>query len=171
MLELRNNIFENIEDPPKEHYTFQFDSDEVAPVEKKYMGLIKKRMLIFVIAQLVPGIYGVFLDRILIGFAIGGLFIGLVWHIKGILARKKLYAKSIERYKKTVYDYTLYEGFLVIWISSDDSIRQLKVNLNEIKKVHTAGDLLVMEIDNQLFLMKKKELIQNSYFLTVCDKK
>jgi hypothetical protein len=171
MPELKNNIFENIEDTPKEHYTFQFDPSTIAPVEKKYIGLLKKRMLGSIISGLLLVLGGVFSDRAILGFGIGVLFISIVGHIKGISAYKKLYAKSRDRYAKTLYDYSLYDNFLIVWISSDDAIRQIKVKLDEIKKAQVVADFIVMEIDGQLFLMKKDEVVENSYFLTICNKK
>ena len=171
VLELKNNIFENIEATPKEHYTFQFDPSAIVPVEKKYIGLMKKRMLGSIIASIILVIAGVFSDRAFLGFGIGVLFISVVGHIKGITAYKKLYAKSNDRYAKTLYDYTLYDNFLIVWISSEDAIRQIKVKLDEIKKAQVIADILVMEIDGQLFLMKKDKLVENSYFLSICSKK
>ncbi|MGM9664276.1 MAG: hypothetical protein ACI3XF_05490 [Eubacteriales bacterium] len=170
MLDLKNNLFENIEDSPKEHYTFQFDPSAIVPVEKKYIGLMKKRMIGSIIAGLLLVIIGVFSDRALLGFGVGVLFISVVGHIKGISAYKKLYTKSRDKYRKTLYDYTLYEEYLIVWISSDDAIRQLKVKLDEIKKAQIIQDHIVMEIDGQLFLMKKDELMDNSYFLSICNK-
>ena len=171
MLELKNNIFENIEATPKEHYTFQFDASAIVLVERKYIGIMKKRMLGSVIAGIIMIICGVFSDRSFLGFGIGVLFISVVGHIKGISAYKKLYAKIKDRYTKTLFDYTLYDNFLIVWISSEDAIRQIKVKFDEIKKAQVISDILVMEIDGQLFLMKKDELVENSYFLTVCNKK
>ena len=171
MLELKNNIFENIEDSPKEHYTFQFDPSAIATVENKYIGLMKKRMLCSVLGGLLLIIIGILWGRTLLGFGVGALFISVVGHIKWISAYKKLYAKNRDRYKKTLYDYTLYDQYLIVWISSDDSIRQLKVKLDEIKKAQIVKDLIVMEINEQLFLIKKDELIDNSYFLSICNKK
>ena len=69
------------------------------------------------------------------------------------------------------YGYTLYDDFLIGWMSSDDGIRQIKVRLDEIKKAQVIADILVMEIDGQLFLMKKDKLVENSYFLSICSKK
>ena len=171
MIELKNNIFANIEDTPKEHYTFQFDPDKVVPVEKKYIGFMKKRMLGSIVASILLVIIGVLSDRAFLGFAIGVLFISMVGHIKGISAYKKLFEKSKEKYKTTFYDYTLYDDFLIVWISSDDAIGQKKIKLGEIKKTQIIEDFLVMEIEGQLFLMNKDELIDNSYFLTICNKK
>ena len=171
MLELKNNIFENIQDAPKEHYTFQFDPNLIVPVEKKYIGFMKKRMLISILAGLFLVIVGIFSDRVFLGFAGGLLLMSLVVHLKSLSAYKKLFAERRGRYDKTLYDYTLYEDFLIVWISSDDRIRQLKVKLDDIKKAQMIQDFVVMEIDGQLFLMKKDELVDHSYFLSICNKK
>ncbi len=135
MLELKNNIFEDIQDAPKEHYTFQFEPDTVSPVEKKYVGYMKKRMLFFIIIGIIIMICGIFSDRTIVGFAIGVLFVGIVGHIKGVLTYKSIFTKGKEKYKTTLYDYTLYDSFLIIWISSKNSIRQMNVKLDEIKKL------------------------------------
>ena len=122
MLQLKNNIFENIETTPKEHYTFQFDPSAIVPVEKKYIGLMKKRMLGSIIAGLLLIIIGIFSDRAFLGFGVGVLFISVVGHIKGISAYKKLYAKSI------------------YWFQSRSTSRLSKANLN--KKVTKKALLL-----------------------------
>ena len=171
MLELKNNLFEGIECDAKEHYTFQFSREEMTSVEKKYIGIMKKRMLISVALCVVLIVIGIFTDRCMLGFGIGALFISLAGHIKGISAYKKLYEKSKERCVKTLYDYTLYDGFMIVWISSEIAVRQLKVRLDEIKKSRIISGLIVMEIDGQLFLVRKDELIENSYFLSISDNK
>ena len=168
MTELKNNLFENITDTPKEHYTFNFSSEEIAPVEKKYMGILIKRMIVSIVASMILIICGILSHTVIIGIAAGILFISLVSHIKSISAYKKIYAKSRDKYPRTVYDYTLYDNFLVIWISSDTSIRQTKVLYTDIKKAQIIADLVVLEIEGQLFLMRKSELAKDSFFLKAC---
>ncbi len=171
MLKLKSNLFEGIEEDPKEHYTFQFDPDMIVPMEKQYAVPIKIRMLISVLSSMVLVIVGIFTDRAIVGFGIGVLLISVVGHLKGLSAYKRYYAKNKEKYAHTLYDYTLYDRFLIVWISSENAFRQIKVGLDEIKKVRILADTLVMEIDGQLFLMKKDELVEQSYFLTICNKK
>lgn len=93
MPKLRNNLFEDITDTPKEHYTFQFEPESVVPVEEKYIGLLVKRMIVSIIATVILVIFGFFSDGAFLSFATGVLFIGVVVHIKGISSYKKLYAK------------------------------------------------------------------------------
>jgi hypothetical protein len=42
------------------------------------------------------------------------------------------------------------------------------VKLVDIKKAQIIEGVVAMEISGELFLMRKEELIQNSYFLTIC---
>jgi hypothetical protein len=174
MPELRSNLFEHIDATPKEHYTFQIDASALVPVEKKYVGRMTKRMIF----ALTPGLLLLILDLLwnygfggFGGFAIGVLFVSAVGHIKMISAYKKLCEKRNEACASTLYDYTLYDGFMIIWISSEDGIRQKKVKLGNIKKAQIIADVVVLEIDGELFLLKKEELEQGSYFLAICSKK
>ena len=172
MLELKNNIFENVQETPREHYTFHLDSSDVVTIEKKYIGDMKKRMAIAIACSAFLAVYGILRSSpAFAGLGFGMLLMSLAAHIKVIRHYKKLYAKSRERYPKTLFDYTLYGDSLIVWISSDDAIRQFKVRLSEIKKAQIVKDIVVMEIEGQLFLMKKDELIENSYFLSICKKK
>ena len=171
MPELKNNLFEHIDATPKEHYTFHIDASAIVPVEKKYVGLMTKRMIF----TLTPALLLLILDLLwnygLGGFAIGVLFVSAVGHIKMISAYKKLCEKRKEACASTLYDYTLYDSFMIIWISSEDGIRQKKVKLGNIKKAQIIADVVVLEIDGELFLLKKEELEQSSYFLAICSKK
>ena len=119
MPQLKNNIFEDIQDTPKEHYTFSFDRDSVVPVYKKYMGSMKKRMVGSIISGLILIIIGILSKgNIITGFGIGGLLISVTGHIKVISSYKKLFTKRMDMMcGKSIYDYTLYEDFLIVWIS------------------------------------------------------
>lgn len=168
MPELKSNIFENIDAIPKEHYTFQLDASAIAPVEKKYVGLMIKRMIFALTPALVLLVLELLWNYDFGGFALGVLLVSAVEHIRAISAYKKLYETQKDTYANTLYDYTLYDGFLIIWISSEDGIRQKKVKLVDIKKAQIIEGVVAMEISGELFLMRKEELIQNSYFLTIC---
>ena len=114
---------------------------------------------------------GIFFNENTLWFSLGMLCVWGVIHISSIVNAKKLYAKRKESYPNTLYDYTLYDGFLIVWISSDDSIRQRKFYLQEIKKARIIKNLVVLEIENELYLLKKDQLTEDSYFLNLCTKK
>ena len=171
MSELKKDLFADILDAPKEHYTFRFEPSQLTPVEKAYIGGLIKRMILSAILGIYVIVCGIFLDRWIIGFGVGMLLVTLILHIKNLRISKALYAKAKENYPKTVYDYSLYNGFMMVWISAENAIRQMRIALSEIQKAKIISDLLVMEIDGQLFLMKKEELREDSYFLSIAQRR
>lgn len=171
MLKLKNDIFEDITAAPKEHYTFNFDGDELTPVEKKYINRLKICGLIVTAAILVLLLDGIFFTEDMIWFSLGMLYVWEILLVGTIIRTKKMYEKRRASFSNTLYDYTLYDSFLIVWISSNDSIRQRKILLHEIKKARIIKNLVVLEIENELYLMRKNELVENSYFLSICAKK
>ena len=81
-----------------------------------------------------------------------------------IVLHEAIFKKSRQRYATTVYDYTLYENALIVWISSDQLIRQMRIGLSEIRNLREIVDFFVFEFDKQIFLLKKDVLAENSYF-------
>ena len=171
MPKLKNDIFEDITAAPKEHYTFNFGGDELTPVEKKYINRLKICGLIVTAAILVLLLDGIFFIEDMIWLSLGMLYVWEVLLVGTIIRTKKMYEKRRASFSKTLYDYTLYDSFLIVWISSDDSIRQRRILLHEIKKARIIKNLVVLEIENELYLMRKNELVENSYFLSICAKK
>ena len=170
MLQLKNNLFDEISEMPREHYTFWFDYAAVASVEKKYIGFLIKRMLISIGLLFILSVYAAFSDSTLFAGMICVTFALALVHIKSILAYKKIFTKRSKEYPESLFDYTLFEHFLIIWISSPNGIKQRRVWLNEIEKVRIIGDIVVLEIDDQLYLMRRSELIYGSYFYYICQK-
>jgi len=169
MLQLKNNLFDDISETPREHYTFWFDYAAVASVEKKYIGFLIKRMLISIGLLFILSVYAAFSDTTIFTGMICVTFTLALVHTKSILAYKKIFTKRSKEYPESLFDYTLFEHFLIIWISSPNGIKQRRVWLNEIEKARVIGDIVVLEIDNQLYLMRRSALIPNSYFHYICQ--
>ncbi len=171
MPELKNSLFEEITETPKEHYTFQLDPKSIRPIEKKYIGRTVRVMILAIIFAIAFFIYGTATKNlVVIGMAISYLIIAIIFPAKAISTTKKSYAKARERYETTVFDYTLYENYFIVWLSSDKSVRQVRYGLNEIRRAMIIADFVVMEIEGQIYIMKKNELIEDSFFLKICTK-
>ena len=168
MSELKSSLLDGIAEEPREHYTFCLKAVEALPVEKIYMRLMKKRMLASLVCGILLICFGFGLGRFVIGLGVGILIISLAVHIRNYCAYKKLFEKSRSEYETKVYDYTLYGDFMIVWISSDTAIRQMKIPLSSIRKSRLVGNILVMEIEGQLFPVKKDALVENSFFLGLC---
>lgn len=166
-MEPKKDIFEDVQAEPLEHYTFQIDPASMEPVEKKYIGKLIKRMIIGILCGVILLFFGfsnVFYFGM--GFAIA-LFVSVSF-IVAISNTKKSYAAAKEKYAHSLFDYALYDDCLVIEANSEKGITKKKCQLNEIARAEEIGGLIVLEIDRQLWLLNKNELIENSYFIERC---
>lgn len=171
MSELKNNLFEHIEEEPREHYTFQFTPEELAPVEKKYVGRMRSALFLSVVIDILLIVWNVLLEGAKLSFAFGVWFVITLVLLRGVLMYKKAWRKSNERYGNTLFDYTLYDDFLIVWVSSEDAIRQMKVKWSDIKRVQSIEGLVVMEIEGKLYLVRKHELGDDSRFHALANRK
>ena len=149
----------------KEHYTFTFTKDEVVPIGKKNALSIKKKLIFFILFGVICAICGIVSDKAVADFGVGAMIMVIVMYAKLLSNYKKSVNASIEKIEKTVYDYTIYRDFMIIWLSSDTSIRQTKVALNEIKNIKTVETVISFEVSNMLYILKKDELAEDSFFL------
>lgn len=169
-MELKNDIFAGINDEVKEHYTFTFTREEVMPVKKKQTAKLKKRFLFPVIYGMICLIGAIFTDNTILDFGLGIAFAAFVLNTKMLSGFKKSYAASEDMIEKTVYDYTIYENYLIIWLSSDKCVRQMKLYFNEIKSIQDIDGIISLETTGGLYLLKKDELAEESFFLSACKK-
>ena len=93
MYELKNSLFDNIQETPMEHYTFEIPPESLRPVEKKFLWKLKKPMLVSIVACLFIILTGIFSGDFVIGLGVGSLLTNLGSYIKSTLTYKKLYAK------------------------------------------------------------------------------
>ena len=173
MDKLKRDLCADITVEPKERYTFDFDEKYLAPVEKKYLGAMKTRMIISIILCVIIVAIGVIsMSPVIAGMGLGALLVEIAVYAKTISASKKNYAKVREVYsKKVLFEYALYSDCLIAHIYSCNAERKIKMELYEIKDVYMLGDTVIFEADGQLFPLKKDGLIENSYFLMRCAKK
>ena len=173
MSKLKRDLFADIIGEPKESYTFEFDEKHLAPVEKKYIGELKTRMVISIILCAVCAVIGIAAESpVILGLGLGALAVEAAVYGKTISASKKNYTRVREVYsKKMLFEYTLYSDCLIAHIYSYNAERTVKFELYEIKSVYTLADTVIFEADGQLFPLKKDELAENSYFLMRCAKK
>lgn len=166
-MELKKDIFEGITAEPREHYTVQIDPASVAPVKKKYIGKLIKRMIIGILCGVILLFFG-FSSVFYLGMGLGIVLLVSASHITVISNTKKQYAKAEAKYPCTVYDYTLYDEFLIVCLSSDTGIIQTKYRLQELVRVEIVGSLVTLELDGPLFFINRDALPENSYFLSRC---
>ena len=98
MLELKKDIFETINDTPKEHYTFHIEPERLIPIEKKYIGKLKIRMWISIILGILLLIVSVFYQDGFVFAMIGVLYMIAVSYIRAVSKSKD----SLRHRKKNI---------------------------------------------------------------------
>ncbi len=169
MLQLKKDLFADIAETPKEHYTFYIEPELVDSVQKKYTAPVRWGYLGIMVMCAVVLLYSLWI-RYYVFWCIVLLVSSVVMYRRTVSISKKQYEKAKERYRNTLFDYSVYDDYLIVWISSDDAVKQIKIRFDEIKKAQIVGDLVVVEAE-QLFLLKKDGLSEDSYFFRLCEKK
>lgn len=168
MLKPKKNLFEDVTEQPREHYTFRFDPQKAILIQKTQLRSFHKGMIVCIaFLAVIATVCALFRSQIT-GFILGGLFSLLVLYIKSASLQRKAWTTAMQRLADTVYDYSLYANELIVWTSSDRSVEQRKYQLCDIKKPRIVGDFVVLEMDNKLYILNKDELLPNSYFLSRC---
>lgn len=156
-----------VEDEPNESYKFNFSKtelNEIFSLQRKSVckktivfALILVFLIIFFIASSAP--------NIMIGLAVGILFVGLVFYIKGICAYSKVWKNSIERICESTYEYKIFEDYITINIyRKGKKIRESKCYFTDIEQMYTLGKWLFFQFGGQSFIVRKSELKGNSFF-------
>lgn len=99
------------------------------------------------------------------GLGIGMLLTGLSGYIKSIHITKKANAVGIPHVAASVYDYTVFDGYAVIWVCNENTVLQVRVTPTDIQKSRAVAGLIVLQIRGRLYLLRKNELAEGSFFL------
>lgn len=99
------------------------------------------------------------------GLGIGMLLTGLSGYIKSIHITKKANAVGIPHVATSVYDYTVFGGYAVIWVCNENTVLQARVTPTDIQKSRAVEGLIVLQIRGRLYLLRKNELAEGSFFL------
>ncbi len=102
---------------------------------------------------------------ILIGFAFGILVLYVASLFKGILAYRKAWEKSIERLGRSTYEYKLFENYINITIyRENEKVHELKCPFTDIEQIQQLGNWFFLQLNGQLFIIRKIDLSETSAF-------
>jgi transcriptional regulator with XRE-family HTH domain len=161
------NSNETKEQEPYETYKFSFAHGEIDEIYKLQKSSLFKRPITFTLVSILLIMFFVSSSApgFLIGLAFGMFFIGSVSHIKGILAYKKAWENSKDRIFLSTYEYKIYDSYLLITIyRGNEIIRESKCYFTDIEQIQHVGKYLFFQFDGQSFIIRKSELIENSFF-------
>lgn len=152
---------------PNESYRFTFSKEELHAIYRLQRKRIYKRPILF--ALICIFLVVLFIESsapdIMIGFAFGMFLIGAVLHIKKVRAYSKVWKNSIERISESTYEYNLFENYISINIyRENEKIRELRCLFTDIEQIQLFSNWLFMQFDGQLFIIRKRDLSENSAF-------
>ncbi len=157
---------------PKESYVFKYEKTDLQEVFKKASFPLIKRAIIFTLACVVLFVFlaAAEANDTIIGLLLGYFLIGVISHIKGYFTYKKAWKNTESRILQSTYSYEIFEGYFVLNISRNDEItRTLKIYFDDIEKIQSFGNYLVLQISGQSYIIKKDALIPESAFITFCN--
>ena len=157
---------------PNEAYVFKYEKSDLQEVFKKARFPLIKRAIVFTLACIALFVFlavaGV--NDTIIGLLLGYFLVGVISHIKGYFAYSKAWKTSESRILESTYSYEIFEGYFILNISKNEEVtKTLKIYFDDIEKIHSFGNYLVLQIAGQSYIIKKDVLIPESTFITFCN--
>ncbi len=155
------------QDEPNESYKFNFDKTELNQIFDLQRKSACKKPVVFILTSILLLFYFVASSSpdIMIGYAFGALFIGSIFHIKGIRVYNKNWKTFIERICKLTYEYKLFDNYITINIyRNDEKIHESKRYFTDIENINMLDKWLIFQCGGQLFIVRKSDLRENSAF-------
>ena len=157
---------------PKEAYVFKYEKSDLQEVFKKVRLPLIKRAIIFTLACIVLFVFlaAAGANDTIIGLLLGYFLIGVISHIKGYFAYRKAWKNSESRILEGTYSYEIFDGYFILNISKNEEItKTLKIYFDDIEKIQSFGNYLVLQIAGQSYILKKDALLPESAFITFCN--
>ena len=165
--------FEPIEEnEPKEAYVFKYEKSDLQSVFKKSSLLMLKHAVTFVVAFafLFVLLSATAAPGFIIGLLLGFFLMGSILHITGFLAYRKAWKNSESRIIQSTYSYKLFDEYFLLNTSRNGEITEtLKIHFDDIGKIQSFGNYLILQIAGQSYIIKKDALIPESAFITFCN--
>ena len=167
-----NEPLEKIEIRPKESYVFKYDKSDLRAVFKKARLPFIKRAVLFTLIGIILFVWLGALEApdAILGIVLGYLLIGVISHIKGYFLYRKSWKTSESRFLQSTYSYEIFEEYFVLNISRNGEIaRMQKIYFDDVEKIQSFGNYLVLQISGQSYIIKKDVLMPESAFIAVCN--
>ncbi len=157
---------------PKESYVFKYEKTDLREVFKKSHLPPIKRAVVFSLACIVLFVFFAAADAndTMIGLLLGYFLIGVVLHIKGYFTYRKAWRASESKILQSTYSYEIFDGHFLLSISRNEEVtRTLKIYLDDIEKIQSFGNYLLLQISGQSYIIKRDVLMPDSELLSFCN--
>lgn len=152
---------------PSEVYRFSFAKEELDELFRLQKSSLYKRLITFTLIFILLIISSVSASSsmLAVGFILGAFALGSFYHIKGISAYSKAWKSSIGRICSSVYEYRVFENYILITVYRHGEKKQeAKCYFSEIERIQQLGKWLSLQLGGQLYFMRKSDLRENSAF-------
>lgn len=163
--------FENAEQSnvilPNESYKFTFSKEELSEIYKLQRKRLCKKPILFALFVIPPFVFCIECSApdLIIGFALGMLLFYAILFFKEIRAYSKAWKNSLERVGRSTYEYNLFENYISVNIyRGDEKFRETKCFFTDIEQIQLLGNWFFLQFEGQLFIIRKRDLIENSAF-------
>lgn len=157
---------------PKEAYVFKYKKSDLQEVFKKARFPFIKRAIVFTLACIVLFVFLAVAgaNDTIIGLLLGYFLVGVISHIKGYFAYGKAWKNSESRILESTYSYEIFDGYFILNISKNEEItKTFKIYFEDIEKIQSFGNYLVLQITGQSYIIKKDALIPESALIAFCN--
>ena len=152
---------------PEETYSFTFAENELKELNRIQRSGVYKKLIIFTLISLVliVGLIYAQASDLAIGFFAGCILVYEAFMIKSIAVYNKAWKKSAVRICASTYEYRIFDNCLTIIIyRNNEKIRESKYSFEDIEQVRQAGKFILIKFSGQLYIIRKSELKENSFF-------
>ena len=154
---------------PSEVYSFQYSKDELDEIRRLQTKDIYKKPVIFILlcVAIIVFYIGQPAYNVAISFTLGMLLIFGVSIIKSVKANSSAWKISSERICTSTYKYELFEDYITAEVYRDGlKLHESKCFFADIEKIHKLDKWLLLQFRGQLFILRKRDLKENSAFFS-----
>lgn len=166
-------VFENTENMPLESYSFTFSEAEYEEVNKGYFQKFLVRVIVLGVAFafIIAGIVISDMADIVGGFIAGFSLLYFVISLSGLLKVQKSWKRTKEKICSSVYDYQIFDRYLFLTITRNgERVHYIKFEYDDLTQKFDVGRFYLFAFNNQLYMVKKQEIAENSIFHTLKPK-
>ncbi len=166
-------VFEKKENMPFETYSFTYSEAEYDEANKGvFKGLLVRTVVFGILfAAVTAGAVIGDLKSFFGGMLVGWTLIYFVISLAGLLGTRKNWKTAKAKICGSVYKYEVFSDHLLLTVTRDgECVHFTKLEYDKLRRKIDTGSLYILDFANQLYLIKKQEIAENSIFHTLKPK-
>lgn len=168
-----SEVFENKENMPLESYSFTYSEEEYNKANQGvFKGLLMRTVVFgFVFLAITAGLIMSDLKTFFGGILVGWTLLYFVLALAGLFKSRKGWESTKERVCSSLFKYELFDTYMLLTVTRDgECVHFTKLEYDKIISKIDTGRFYLLNFANQLYLIKKQEIAENSIFHTLKPK-